>query len=305
MPRLGSMSRSSFCRPGGTRPLCICPSCSTRRPSAAGSSSRSPLSSVAASRPSACEQRSLSASAYSVSSRLRAGLSESSSRCGVVSTGVMGPEEELVGMRKGTGMACRSGLGRRPRKGRRGLGGLRRVSSCWKALREACRRRMSRATAASSTSSARSERALSASRNLRAAPTPTAPSGRLSRSTRAAPPPLFFTTPSAELSNTVSRVALSPPSWPSPGEYSSCCRAFWISGRSSRSSLRATNGYDSVTMPYDGLPVRASPSSVTMARASSAKYGGMEKGMSLSTVSASLVMAWKPPAVPLRLPSMP
>ena len=41
----------------------------------------------------------------------------------------------------------------------------------------------------------------------------------------------------------------------------------------------------------------AMPSSVTTARPSSAKYGGMENGMSFSTVSRSCVIAWKPPAV--------
>ena len=41
----------------------------------------------------------------------------------------------------------------------------------------------------------------------------------------------------------------------------------------------------------------AMPSSVTTARPSSAKYGGMENGMSFSTVSKSCVIAWNPPAV--------
>ena len=38
---------------------------------------------------------------------------------------------------------------------------------------------------------------------------------------------------------------------------------------------------------------------------SSAKYGGMEKGISFSTVSASWVICWKPPAEPLIVPSIP
>ena len=47
----------------------------------------------------------------------------------------------------------------------------------------------------------------------------------------------------------------------------------------------------------------AMPSSVTTARPRSAKYGGMENGMSLRTVSKSWVIAWNPPAVLLSVPS--
>ena len=46
------------------------------------------------------------------------------------------------------------------------------------------------------------------------------------------------------------------------------------------------------------------PSKVTTARPNNAKYGGIENGISFKTVSKSCVIAWNPPAVLDKDPSM-
>ena len=178
--------------------------CCSTRPTAGGSMSASPATSVAASGPSAPLARSASEIAYSSSSRDSLGASASSAACGEASAGAGVPA--AVGMRSGPGMV--SGRGRSPpRNGGCGI----ELKTVPNDLRSAWRSSTSAAASSSSVSSARSERVRGEGRKRSASESETPSSGIESRSMNA-PPWVRATTPSAPLSSTDRRCVCSPPS---------------------------------------------------------------------------------------------
>ena len=114
-------------------------------------------------------------------------------------------------------------------------------------LRAACRNSTSAAPTASFSSKPRSESPRGLSRYRSPSCNEMASSGMVSRSTKTPSPASRATTPIAELSITARRLPcrIEPP--PAVPWYNTSCNALCAAGRSSRKSLRATNGYASIT----------------------------------------------------------